>query len=457
MKLSLETTAFPEVTGAVRALAFDRDGFLWAGTSAGLFVYDAHEWRAVDLIPHAPSSDVRALLAHSDGSLWAGTLGGGVLRRLAGEWVRYDAGSGLRDDRVTCLLEAVGRDGAPVVWAGTHAGLARFQDRGGWTVFDESAGMPANEVTCMVVSASATGNRVLWIGTPRGLARFERTHWAVFNDTTGLPSAQVLSLAIGEGEYGKVLWAGTSGGLVRSERRQWYRVAPPEIEGARVTALAGATSPGGGRALWAGTDNRGVLLYDGGAWRALDGLPPGAVLCITSDDARRLVWVGTSEGLVMISLGDDPHPAPRPLRISRVLVNDAEISLPHRAALPEGATSVAFEYALLDFAARGRTRYRTQVAGLEKRPTEWTSERRRELTGLAPGTYELRVWARDRDGVEVGPERRAFRVVPPKRRTWWASALFAGAAAGLAYGALRYGSKPVPEDRPSDEPSGETP
>jgi hypothetical protein len=170
------------------------------------------------------------------------------------------------------------------------------------------------------------------------------------------------------------------------------------------------------------------------------------------EGAGPALWVGTAGGVAAVDAGGAAAPREaRALRIERVFAGGEEVDLAGRGELPEGVHSVAFEYALLSFTRPEATRYRTQLAGLEKRPSEWSAEGRCEFDGLTPGAYEFRVWARDWAGLESGPERRSFRVVAPRGRAWWTSALFAGAAAGLAYGAMRYGTRPKREEEPPAE------
>ena len=77
-----ETDGLP--ANAIRAIAQDRDGYLWLGTRAGLIRFDGVRfviWEA-ESEAAAAESDVTALYAARDGSLWIGYGGSGGVSRL---------------------------------------------------------------------------------------------------------------------------------------------------------------------------------------------------------------------------------------------------------------------------------------------------------------------------------------------------------------------------------------
>ena len=98
-------------------------------------------------------------------------------------------------------------------------------------------------------------------------------------------------------------------------------------------------------------------------------------------------------------------------------------------------------YALLSFAHEDATRYRTQLVGLEKEPSAWTSDSKKDFAALPPGDYTFRVWGKDYRGHLTGPASVSFTIKPPLSRTWWAYALYVVAFAGLAFGGFRYRTK----------------
>ena len=65
------------LSGSVYALAQTADGFLWVGTSTGLYRFDGLKFEPfLELVGDHPVMEVRALLATDDGGLWIGYRNG---------------------------------------------------------------------------------------------------------------------------------------------------------------------------------------------------------------------------------------------------------------------------------------------------------------------------------------------------------------------------------------------
>src|SRR5215510_3238172 len=83
--------------GDVFAIAEDRDGYLWLGTSNGLVRFDGAVFtrRPTGASARATEGPVSTLLGASDGSLWVGYGGGGGLVRMHTDQVtRFSPGNG---------------------------------------------------------------------------------------------------------------------------------------------------------------------------------------------------------------------------------------------------------------------------------------------------------------------------------------------------------------------------
>ena len=120
-------TAWTEKDGApldIRAIAQTNDGYLWLGTSTGLFSFDGIRFARFE--PRAgedfPATRIRRLLATRNGSLWTVFVSGSVSRLLNGHVTSYSEREGL--PATVELMEC--KDGSLI--AGTTKGLARFKD-----------------------------------------------------------------------------------------------------------------------------------------------------------------------------------------------------------------------------------------------------------------------------------------------------------------------------------------
>src|SRR5215475_11353972 len=115
------------LSGVVYSLAQTADGFLWIGTSTGLYRFDGLKFEPfLELAGDHRILDVRALLATSDGGLWIGYRNGvAFLKEDKASF--YAEQQGLGYGWVSHLAQTP--DGA--IWASVLGGLARFSN-GRW-------------------------------------------------------------------------------------------------------------------------------------------------------------------------------------------------------------------------------------------------------------------------------------------------------------------------------------
>jgi signal transduction histidine kinase/CheY-like chemotaxis protein/ligand-binding sensor domain-containing protein len=463
---------------------------MWMGTDAGeLARLERGEWHPV--VPSIDGCDVPlhtiAFLLETrsgDGNgegrtLWVGTSGG-LLRLENGSWSLVDAASGsLPQNFVMCLLETQGDDGRPVLWVGTNGGLARVRyDEGGeWRVFDMTspggashggAALKYKMVTSLVETRDDGGEPTLWVGTMSGgLAALRGVRQRFFGvgsegADAGIPNDSISSVCEARGVGGvPTLWVGTMGGGVawrplRGRERPWsvlsdatdpalpnntvYQIRQ-DRQGriylftnkgvARLTPKESRAPDGGGSAQSA--------QFSVQAFTTEDGLP--SLECnqnAAAVDSLGRIWVGTNGGVAVLDPSrETPDRAPKRLRVERVLVNDAPRDLASAPSLTHDENDLIFEYALLSYFREADTRYRTQLAGYDRAPSEWNAEPRRVYTNLPEGPYAFTVWGRDYAGNLSGPVEVRFRIKPAPYRTWWAYTLYAGTAAGLTYLGVR--------------------
>jgi PAS domain S-box-containing protein len=192
---------WPESAGLpqnlVSCILQTRDGYVWAGTRAGMARFDGVRFTTFDdLKPdQLRESEVWALAEGADSALWVGTFGGGLARLEDGVFTSYSMRDGLPSDEITAL--ARGPDGD--LWVGTSAGLTRrrgdhFEGLPG------DADLPGRRVTAL--HADVEG--VVWIGMERGLASYSSGRFV--NHTRAHPRALTGAVGSLAGDLQRGLW-----------------------------------------------------------------------------------------------------------------------------------------------------------------------------------------------------------------------------------------------------------
>src|SRR5258708_2166972 len=89
-------TAKVGAPGGIEALAHSRDGYLWLGTTNGLYRFDGLSFERIDPVtgPAFPSRGVCSFLALPNGDLWIGFRAGGISLLRAGVNTNYGASEG---------------------------------------------------------------------------------------------------------------------------------------------------------------------------------------------------------------------------------------------------------------------------------------------------------------------------------------------------------------------------
>jgi len=275
----------------VQSFAQTPDGFLWVGTSDGLFRFDGANFTLFshENTPLMRENSVFCLLAGRNGHLWIGTDGGGLLEMHDGTFRAYTPADGLTDGFIRALFE----DRSGILWVATDSGLFRVNaDK--VTRADDRPEMPATAFHGLF--ADHTGR--IWAGAAR-----------LYAISNGVPKSYPLGgvdnqhrlksiIETGDGS----IWAGTVSGL--------YRLIPGSNHFAQVPGVWGTVRTlrevAAGE-LWAGTIGQGIfrIRYQPHGVKtsrltAPSPLVSNTVLSIFADDAGNL-WIGTQVGMIRLS------------------------------------------------------------------------------------------------------------------------------------------------------------
>jgi signal transduction histidine kinase/ligand-binding sensor domain-containing protein len=156
----------------IRAMAQTTDGWLWIGTSNGLWRFDGLRFSKAESAgaTRFPDKDVYVLRADQAGGLWIGWMFGGVTHYHAGKVRNWTTADGLPPGAIWSFAT----DGKGI-WAAGIAGLAHF-DGTRWQRMGPAQGYTAPAAAAVFVHADGTvaafSDRGLFLRRP-GAARFD--------------------------------------------------------------------------------------------------------------------------------------------------------------------------------------------------------------------------------------------------------------------------------------------
>ncbi|MGA9408462.1 MAG: two-component regulator propeller domain-containing protein, partial [Bacteroidota bacterium] len=270
---------------AVNVVLQTHDGYIWLGTSAGLFRFDGVNFTKVNLDAEEGKTNetISSLLESKDSSLWIGTGYNGLRRIKDGTIFRYGAKEGFQDTQVLSLLESK----AGHVWIGTSNGAY---------ILSDGNFIPVDLNTNYILSMAEDQQGRIWVGSHRGVRIAEDSlQPRVSNLTTaeGLPNNITTCTYIDR--QGSV-WIGTVSGLVRLRNSKMKVFTTRDgLSDDHIMAMYEDLDGN----LWVGTSRGGINRRSNGKWTSFaknDGLTDSQVLSISEDNEKSL-WVCTSDGL----------------------------------------------------------------------------------------------------------------------------------------------------------------
>lgn len=426
---------------------------LWVGASEdGIALYQKGSWQYFSVANGAlPSSSVSMLVATDDAdggrTHWVGLRGGDLLR------MREDSHGGIAFERQDTPwpagsgegpLDIVIRqfDGAEERWIGTRqAGAWRWRN-GAWKKFQPTNVRGQWRVTRFQQHTDTDGRNWLWASTNHGLARFDGQQWTLFGRDAGLPDAELIGMGLITDSSGRpILWMGSaSAGIIRMDISDPLHptVVNDDLPAASDPTAYGALSDSVGRIYICTNNGVQQLTPDpkspGGYLSRLFTRRDGMVHdeCNTNSqfiDAHDNFWTGTLGGLAAYDPKREKRDRqPKPLRITELRIGGKQVAGPDMR-IGTGTQAIEVDFALLSWTREGESRFRTQLFGYEDTAGEWTAQASRTFNALPPGTYRLRIEARDHAGNLSKPLDVPIIVAAH----WWqqASAYIAGVIALL--------------------------
>ena len=274
-----------------RAIAQDRDGFIWIGTQDGLNRFDGYGFKVYKHDRTDPASlthnHVWALLPDPDGGLWIGTQAGGLNRYdpILDRFTSYESASG-PDSTASRLVTALARDRDGRIWVANGGGRLQWVDRAHERLVDTPLGEHAS--LRMVRALLPAHDGAMWIGTNQGLYRADadvrvmtelRADADQALDVTALAQRPNGELWVGTAESG--LYRFSAGGeLTAHYRHDAKGDAAYDLPDNEVRVLL-ADADGG---MWIGGNSRGLAWLD----------PDSQRIAVYEHDAARADTIGAS-------------------------------------------------------------------------------------------------------------------------------------------------------------------
>ncbi|MCP3928607.1 MAG: hypothetical protein GY705_05840 [Bacteroidetes bacterium] len=414
------------------ALAEDKKGNIWCSTrSSGIYVFSPE----LDTLEHffkdnpngktVPGNDVFYLFIDNQDRSWAFTYNGlGILH--SGE-TKFQA---LADGNI--FLHGVQLIDSTVLCASYYGGIFQAKDKNGEVILEK---LP--QVNDAVPFTILYQNQKGLLYACRGLTSI----W-VFNPEDDFSVEDQLPIrgqvnSFYEDPKGENLWIATSKGLVCFDQKNREIKYFTEADGLPNNFVY-AICPGKTNELWM-TTNRGIVRFDilASTFHAFD-IPDGiqSLEFNTFSFLQRFngeLLFGGQKGINIFRPDSIRllHQVPN-VQITRLLVNDEEITLPSCAKtnstnigeikkliFPYQDNTLSFEFAALEFSNPSRNQFNYMMDGSDQ---DWVDSDTRgfaRYSNLPSGRYMFKVKAANSDGVWSKSRDLEIFIQSPIWKRWW--------------------------------------
>ena len=270
--------------GRINAITQTADGYLWIGTSKGLFRFDGFTFVPADSLDHvtAPVSQALSLVSAKDGALWVGDQDMNVRRYLHGRiddtWSLAAGESG--------AVSAIARSSEGDVLVATQGPRLFLYSHGRNEALSGNGnlGIPSPQ------TVDQTSDGKVWMATyESGLFYWDRGRVTALKEE--VPEKINCLFPVENGG----LWIGTDEGVVLWDGHKIStRISSQAIRGARVLSLAEDRD----RNVWIGSSN-GLFRLNSEGVRVMEDAPQGSNRTITAifEDREGNLWVGDAQGI----------------------------------------------------------------------------------------------------------------------------------------------------------------
>lgn len=312
--------------GVVNSIIQDRAGFLWFGSSEGLYRYDGQHFKTLhhEINETASLSNdyVVSLAEDSQGMLWISTTHGlnryDPFQEQMTRFIMDDDSLGEGNNYILSLLV----DSKDNVWWGTSNGLFRRDAETEEVIHFHPKTPEAYVPVSTIFGLYEDSRNRIWLGTSDGLVimdpdSLELLRWYDQDYYNAFCSGGIWAFNLQEEEDGSMMVGTSTYGLINVKEQgdslvfQRYHM---ESEPALSENYINHTARMSDGSIWIGTWNGGLNIYsEKGGKAAVEqvlfnpqrrdgGLPSNQVVC-SYEDRSGVTWVSTKSGLVRVLPG----------------------------------------------------------------------------------------------------------------------------------------------------------
>jgi len=240
--------------GNLQTILQDRQGFIWLGTTIGIYRFDGINCTPVIADDSLQNASFTAIFQDREGIIWAGTRSGSIATIKKGKLKLFKTEEGNPQSPIT----AIEQDSCGNIWFATYGEGIYCYNTNRLYNFNTDDGLSDNFTYTLAPDKS--GN--IWAGTDGGISicSFARGRKGIqlITSSDGLPDNIVMKITI---EGGEKIWIGMQDGGICEINRKTHNIRiPQQLKNWGYGPVNDIVILG--NRLWAGTDEYGIISAD---------------------------------------------------------------------------------------------------------------------------------------------------------------------------------------------------
>jgi ligand-binding sensor domain-containing protein/signal transduction histidine kinase len=242
LKLYTNKDGLPQ--SSVIATAIDSIGRFWVGTQDGAAVYNAREWKIINMPEQSSSNYIQSIKVTSDSAIWFGILRGGVAKLYKEKWNFYDIKDGLPSSYIITIAEEITQTKESIVWVGTNKGVARKVGNK-WEIIsvDSEKGLAGN----IVYGIYQSSDGAMWFATNKGVSKYSNGKWEILALPSELSGMQIYKVFQ---TMDNSLWFGSNGRIGKFNGKNWQTF---HLEGKTTSNVINSIHQNKNGTVWIGS------------------------------------------------------------------------------------------------------------------------------------------------------------------------------------------------------------